>query len=250
MELREIYESEASGFYRAFWGACPAAFADVPVLSRTTIAAAPLRERLYRTDPGMIKAVRTDAGDLFLTKRAWTDIRADAPTIASGARTFILMENTDEGLEYALASYERNAVPYLGDVYNLEVALFCAEQFRVTVLLCDTPTLGRLRSGNLIPSSIEQIMVIDRSFDARAIDELSVAYDVTVVLALPETGIIGTVSTADGRLTAGANTLTEAVSDVCTITKPHLITPLVRYATEVPCSEHDGVLFLTDYSSS
>ena len=243
MTLPEIYESDASTFYRDHWTTCPRKLAEAPVCASAHFAATQLSSRLYRAEAGIIKTIRTATDEIFLAKRAWSDIRADAPPIPSGSRVFILMQNTDEGLEYSLACYERDAIPYLGDVHNLEVAIVCAEQFRVTILMCDTTTLAHLHAEQLIPSTVETIMVIDRSFNMALHAILGTTYHVDAALALPETGVLGTVT--NGTLTAAHNTLLESVEGICVATKTHLITPLVRYRTEIPCTAVGQTLYLS-----
>lgn len=246
--LERIFAATASAFYRDFWTECPRSFAGVKLLPASRFLETDLYARLYREEPGLVKTVSAREGQPFLAKRAWSDIRSGRLPIESGARVFVLMDDTDEGLEYSLVAYEHNAIPYLGDTYNLEVALFCAEQFRSTVLICDHAMLRRLSEAHLIPASVEAIIVIDRSFDAFCY-QLTATYRVSAFLALPETGLLAEI-TPERALRPAADTYIESIDGRCVVTKPDLITPLIRYQTEIACVPDGAILRLADHSSS
>lgn len=240
-ELGNIFDSKSSTFYREIWKEKPRDFSEVKVISSEELIDTNLYDRLYREETGLIKTVQMSQ-EPFLTKRAWSDIRLDKLPIVSGARTFILMENTEEGLEYSLSSYEHNAIPYLGDLNNLEVALFCAEQFKVTTLICDLQSLKRLFNDNLIPSSVESIIVIDSVYD-ELYETVAKSYKIEAFLSLPETGVLGKIN-FDKTIVPDSNTHLEVIDEKCVVTKPQLITPLIRYKTEISCKNEESALFV------
>lgn len=231
-ELGDIFDSKASAFYREIWKEKPKDFTDVKVISQDHLVSTNLYRRLYREETGLVKTI-TRGAETFLTKRAWSDIRLDKLSIADSARTFVLMDNTEEGLEYSLSSYEHNAIPYLGDLNNLEVALFCAEQFKVTILICDLVALKRLFEDNLIPSSVESVIVITDT-PHELYEKVAESYKIDIFISLPETGILGKL-TSEKTLIPDSNTYLEVIDGKCVVTKPKLITPLIRYKTGVAC---------------
>lgn len=243
--LDRIYNSPVSDFYRQFWNDQPKTLIEADLLSADHLVETDLYTRLYREEPGLVKTV-TSKGRPFLIKRGWSDIRSDKLPIEKGDRVFVLMNNTEEGLEYSLSAYEHDAIPYLGDLHNLEVTLSCASQFRVTKLICDLLAYQRLTDADLMPVSVESIIIID-STDLTTVKTNGLRL-IKTFLALPETGLIGQV--VNHVIVPNAGTYIESIDNKCIVTKPDLITPLIRYQTDIPCVSDGQNILLKPYSSS
>lgn len=234
--LDRIYNSKTSDFYRRLWKDLPQTLAEVNILKTEQLVETGLYSRLYREEPGLVKTVMAENGQPFLVKRGWSDIRLDKLPIKKDDRVFVLMDNTEEGLEYSLSVYEHDAIPYLGDLHNLEVTLSCASQFKVTTLICDLVVWRRLVEADLIPMSVESIIIIDRSLKPDISPTMG-SRSIKTFLALPESGLIGEV--IDSAVVPAFGTHIESIDNKCVITKPGLITPLIRYQTDISCAIDD-----------
>lgn len=246
LDLKKIYESEQSDFYKKHWGKLPSSFSEVPLLHADDLARTPLYERLYKDEQGLVKYVsRNDQG--FLIRRSLSDITNDDLHLPKNSIPLVLFADPNEGVEYSLFCYEQGTVPYIGDLSNLPVSLFCAMQFKTDTLICDMNSLTEILSKDEMPTTIKNIRIIDQSFtDIVLLKKIRSGYDVELFLSLPVAGSIGSVAVKeDGRLsiTPQSGVMLECQDKKLIVTKTALAMPLVRYTTPIHCIEEDGEFY-------
>ncbi len=247
LDLKKIYESRQSAFYKKHWGKLPATFSEVPLLHAADLVRTPLYERLYKDERGLVKfASRNNNG--FLIRRSLSDIKNNNLELPQDAVPLVLLSDPNEGLEHSLWCYEYGTVPYIGDLSNLPVTLICASQFKTNTLISDMAALLEIVSLNEMPETIKNIYVIDSSFADRALlKEVQKDYHLKLFLSLPEAGIIASVKPAEAdrlRLMPQMGVSLEDVDGKIVVTKPELSTPLIRYTSDINMERVEDTLYL------
>lgn len=237
--VKQLYASNKSSFYRTYWGDLPDHAAKTPILTAEVLSHTPFIDRTYGSDQGMVKSVTTkDSVELFI-KRTFADITSDHLPVPAGSRVLVLTSNSDEALEHSLWCYEHGSIPYHGDAGNVEVAVFCAEHFRTTVLITDKALFTSLTEQSLIPSSVELVIIADQT------PVPSAGLTVEQILYLPEAGCLGSVTETNNgfKLTSADNVVAEIVDDQLVVTKVCTAMPLIRYKTSIAAhADGDTVL--------
>lgn len=241
-ELETLVADTASNaeadFYREKWGK-DRMFGSLPTVSREDFIRVPLSRRRYKVEKALVKVVH-DGERMFLSEWAFSDITKEAFGLPS-ARPLVYMSNSGETIEKAMWCYGNGAVPLAGEK-DPDIAMYAAGKYKVTSLITDQEALLKFRPYLETHERLESLSIIGTSFDFELL-ALSSAYADTVrlVLALPETGAFAVAPLSSApKFSALPGCVIEKHETLVVSKTAPLVTPIIRYRTEVPASLYDG----------
>jgi hypothetical protein len=226
-------------FYRTVWGA-ERSFESLPTVSRRDFLNVPLSRRRYKVEKALVKVVHDPHG-IFLSEWAFADIAKEAYGLPS-ARPLVYMTNSGETIEKSMWCYGSGVVPLAGEK-DPDIAMYAAGKYRVTSMIADADSLPKFRPYLDEHEPLESISVIGALFDAGALREFTrYAGTLRLVLSLPETGAFAEAVLSDRapRFSALPGCLIERDGTLVVSKLASLVTPVIRYRTEIPVSLYDG----------
>lgn len=233
--IEEIAHAE-SDFYRSRWAA-ERDFAKLPAVSREDFIRTPLSKRRYKEESSLVKIVHAEQP--FLSEWSFADIGTEGFGLPS-TRPLVYMTDSYEAIEKSMWCYERGMVPLIGEK-DPDIAMFAAGKYEVDSLITDPEALPKLRPY-LEAHRLQSISVISDSFDTNALAPFaSLTDDMRLVLAIPEVGSFAIAPFAvRPRFEALENCAVEKGETLIVSKLRFLITPIIRYRTDIPASLYDG----------
>jgi hypothetical protein len=232
--------AEHSGvdFYRSKWGK-ERSFEALPTISREDFLRVPLSRRRYKVEKALVKVVHDPSG-VFLSEWAFSDIAKEAYGLAS-ARPLVYMTSPHETIEKAMWCYGNGVVPLAGEK-DPDIAMYAAGKYRVTSMITDPEALQKFKPYFDSHERLESISVVGTAFDLGELQPFRAYADtVRLVLALPETGAFAEAPlSSEPRFTALPDCFIERDETLVVSKQLPLVTPIIRYRTEIPATFYDG----------
>ena len=227
-----VRTSGHSTFYRDYWGT-ETRLDRLKPMTREKVAQTPWNARRYSRQKSLLKIVPFSSRP-FLSEWTLTDSALESYG-GEGERPLVYLSNPHERLEKSLWCYAQGRVPVIGESVidaGIRIALKC----RIDSLLTDMAMLPRLGAlFGALDAPLVSLSIIDTEFDYVRIESFArYARTTRLVLALPETGVIGA-SSIDTReqwhVPHGCHLDT---AETIVISKPRLFSlPIIRYDTGI-----------------
>lgn len=231
--LIDTVAKHGTDWYATRWGGVHER-GELPVVTRQDFLATPLSKRRYKDEKALVKIVHTPQGP-FLSEWAFTDIAAE-PWGTVTDRPFVYMTDPHSAVEKSMWCYEQNRVPLIGEKHP-DIAAVAAKKYQIDSLIADPESVMKLLS--YIQSRSQKLRSLTLVADSFSPHELlplrAYAEEVRLVLALPETGILGVAALSESPVfTLPDNTVAESIDGKLVFTKTTLlVTPIIRYATHI-----------------
>lgn len=236
-------------WYRTLWGATTD-FALLPLVRRADFLRTALSKRRYKDEKALVKIVHTPQGP-FLSEWAFEDISQEPWGVVS-ERPFVYMTDPHSAIEKSMWCYEQNRVPLIGEK-NPDIAAISAKKYQVDSLIADPVSVMKLLpylQGRA--HKLASLTLVADTFDPGELTSLAAyADEVRLVLALPETGVLGVATLAEPSVfIPPKNVFVECVNGELVFTKTVLlVTPVIRYATGIRGAlMPDGQFMVTTYA--
>jgi hypothetical protein len=237
--IRDVADTKEADFYREIWGT-ERSFASLPTVSREDFLRVPLSRRRFKMEKALVKVVHDPRG-MFLSEWAFSDIAKESFGIVS-ARPLVYMANSGETLEKSMWCYGNGVVPLAGEK-DPDIAMYAARKYRVNSVITDPASVHKIESLCKDHAPLESISILGTEFDVTALEPFrSYAASVRLVWALPETGAFAVAAlSSEPRFEALPGCHLEATGETLIVSKLQpLVTPIIRYRTEIPSDRYDG----------
>jgi hypothetical protein len=225
-------------FYRDHWGG-KTGLENLPAVTREDFLRVPLSRRRYKNETSLVKIVREDARS-FLSEWSFADIGKESFGLRS-ERPMVYMSDPYEAIEKSMWCYENGMVPLVGEK-DADVAMFAASKYDIDSLITDAVALPKLRPYLEGRGRLKSISVLGTVFDLRELASyVGFTETLRLVLSLPETGAFAEADYAqEPRFKALPGCMIERGETIVVSKVRLLVTPVIRYRTDIPSSAYDG----------
>ncbi len=233
------HASTSADFYRALWGK-KQVFSELPTVAREDFLRVPLSRRRYKNERGLVKIVHNEER-AFFNEWSFSDIGAESYGLIS-KRPLVYLSDPHEAIEKSVWCYEKGMLPLIGEK-DPAIAMFAASKYRIDSLITDVRALEKFRPFfENFSERLSSISLLGTAFNPEELAPYSAhTKKLRLVLALPETGAF---AEAEFSPTPRFRTLPGCIVErekTLVVTKTSLlVTPVIRYRTNVPVSLYDG----------
>ena len=237
--VTKVSSAAESGFYHSLW-AGKTDFSDLPTVSRDNFLYTPLSKRRYKNEKGLVKVVHDSRG-LFLSEWSFADIGREEYGLPA-ERPMVFLTDPHEAIEKSMWCYERNMLPLVGEK-DATITSYAASRYQIDSLITDAEALVKLASYlESRQEPLDSISVLGSSFSPESlVPYRAYAARVRLVLSLPETGSFAQAELAAApRFETLPGCVVEREETLIVSKETMLVTPVIRYRTEIPASFYDG----------
>lgn len=237
--IPRLFAAAESDFYRRIWGRS-AAFDELPTVTRRDFLETPLSKRRYKNERSFVKIVH-DGPEAFLSEWAFNDIGQEHFGLPS-KRPMVYLEDSHEAIEKSMWCYENNMLPLVGEK-DPDMAMFAGEKYHIDSLITDPVSLPKLRPFlERLAAPLESISILGTSFTSSALLPFApYARSIRLVLCLPEVGAFAEAPLAETpRFQPLPECIVETAEHLIVSKERALVTPIVRYRTDIPRALYYG----------